>query len=215
MRFGAARGRADFVHLFIGDVIGAGVVVDNGRLATGRARPPAPRLADVAHLPLSRPALDPCACGRPGCLTSVAGDQALCARAARAGLPATRTPEHLLDRARGGDRTAERLLRDRARAVGEAVAVLFEFLAPARIFVAGTPLRIPAHLAEIRAEAARRAHVPLDAERVVVPSALDRHARVLSAATAVLERFYDDPVRVLAAVPPRSHPPSAPSGDLA
>jgi predicted NBD/HSP70 family sugar kinase len=164
----------------------------------------------VAHLPLSRVALGTCTCGRPGCLTSVAGDQAVCARATREGFPATRTLTSLQRRARDGDRAADYLLRDRARAVGEAAAVLFELLAPSRIFVSGSPLAVPGHLAEIRGEAARRSHVRMDVERVIAPSALDRrHARVLSAATAVLERFYDDPVGVLASVP--SVQPSQPS----
>jgi predicted NBD/HSP70 family sugar kinase len=207
MRFGAARGGADFVHLFIGNVVGAATVLGGAGgagTALGNGRPrsptPAPRLADVTHLPLSRAALTSCTCGRAGCLTSVAGDQAVCARAAREGFPAARTLGHLIDRARAGDRAADYLLRARARAVGEAVAILYEVLAPRRVFVSGSPLKVPAHLAEIRGAAARRSHVPIDVARVVVPSGLEGHARVLSAATAVLERFYDDPVRVLAAV---------------
>ncbi|MGP3968775.1 ROK family transcriptional regulator [Streptomyces sp. 6N223] len=209
MRFGAARGETDFVHLFIGNVIGAGVVLGPGRRrAPGDAPPsqPSPRLADVAHLPLSRSALGTCACGRPACLTSVAGDQAVCDRATREGFPATRTLTRLHRRAREGDRAADYLLRDRARAVGEAVAMLFELLAPSRVFVSGSPLAVPGHLAEIRGEAARRSQVRMDVERVIVPSALNRHARVLSAATAVLERFYDDPVGVLAAARPAPSP---------
>jgi predicted NBD/HSP70 family sugar kinase len=221
MRFGAARGESDFVHLFIGNVIGAGVVLGPGaRRAPGPdpARPSpsppppspsfpfSPRLADVAHLPLSRAALGTCACGRPGCLTSVAGDQAVCARATREGFPATRTLTSLQRRAREGDRAADYLLRDRARAVGEAVAVLFELLAPSRVFVSGSPLAVPGHLAEIRGEAARRSQVRMDVERVITPSALTRHARVLSAATAVLERFYDDPVGVLSSARPAPSP---------
>jgi predicted NBD/HSP70 family sugar kinase len=213
LRFGGAYGTGCFAHLFVGTVVEAGLVLGADGHGAGGFAGPVPRAADVAHLPLSRPAYTPCHCGRTGCLTSVAGDRALGARAAAerlapAGDPAAAPAlRHLVRRAEAGDRTADYLLRERARAVGEAVAVLVDLFAPDRVFLSGSPLLVPGHMREVRAEAARRSQAPLDAGQVIVPSGLSRQVRVVAAATSALERFYDDPARALTCSPP-------PSGDL-
>lgn len=203
LRFGGARGTGCFAHLFVGTVVEAGLVLGADGPGAGGFAAPVPRAADVAHLPLSRPSWTPCHCGRTGCLTSVAGDRALGARAAAERLTPAGDPaaapvlRHLVRRAEAGDRAADYLLRERARAVGEAVAVLVDLFAPDRVFLSGSPLLVPVHIREVRVEAARRSQAPLDAGQVIVPSGLSRQVRVVSAATAALERFYDDPARAL------------------
>ncbi|MEQ4208845.1 ROK family transcriptional regulator [Actinopolymorpha sp. B9G3] len=189
MWFGAALKVPNFLHVYVGNVIGAGIVVDR-RVYHGRDE----GAGDIAHLPLSRPALVPCECGRSGCATSVASDLAIVRRAEREGvLP----PGHLLDdliaKAKAGDRLADYLLRDRARAVGESIAIVHDMMAPDQVILFGTPLRVPEHLAEVRAEARRWARSGFDADRMITPSALDDNAPVIAAATSVLDRFYADP----------------------
>ncbi|MGP3956873.1 ROK family transcriptional regulator [Nonomuraea sp. 3N208] len=193
MWFGADRGVQDFVHLFIGNVIGAGIVIGR-ELHHGQGE----GAGQIAHLPLSRPAPMSCECGRSGCLMSVAGDRAVVGRAVREGLLGEGQSVHdLAELARGGDALADYLLRDRARAIGEAVATVMDLLAPDQVIVFGTPLLVPDHITEIRGEARRWMRREFDAERVIKPSALDNNAPVIAAATCVLERFYADPFALI------------------
>lgn len=194
MWFGVDREVRDFVHLFVGNVIGAGIVLDR-RLHHGQGE----GAGQIAHLPLSRPAEQPCECGRSGCLMSVAGDRAVVHRAIREGLLSHRHTVHdLVELAHAGDAVADYLLRDRARAIGEAVAVIMDLLAPEQVILFGTPLQTPGHVAEIRAEARRWSRRAFDAERAIAPSTLGENAAVVSAAICVLDRFYADPFAHLA-----------------
>lgn len=189
MWFGAANEVRDFVHLFVGNVIGAAIVIGR-ELYHGRAE----GAGEISHLPLSRVAAAPCECGRAGCLMSVVGDRAVVGRGVREGVLAEgQTLHDLATMAAAGNGVADYLLRDRARALGEAVAVVLDLLAPEQVILFGTPLLIPGHLTEIRTEAARWARRDIDAEHDVVASTLDDNAPVISAATSVLDRFYADP----------------------
>ncbi|WP_165977346.1 ROK family transcriptional regulator [Nonomuraea diastatica] len=193
MWFGVDPGVRDFVHLYIGNVIGAGIVIDR-ELHHGQNE----GAGHIAHLPLSRPAQLPCECGRGGCLMSVAGDRAIISRALREGvLTEERSVHDLAERARRGDSLADYLLRDRARAIGEAVAIVHDLLAPDQIIVFGTPLLVPDHITEIRREARRWMRRDFDADQLIKPSTLDDDAPVVAAATCVLERFYADPFALI------------------
>ncbi|MEO3806010.1 ROK family transcriptional regulator [Nonomuraea sp. B1E8] len=194
MWFGVDPSVRDFVHLFIGNVIGAGIVIDR-ELHHGHNE----GAGNIAHLQLSRPAQSPCECGRGGCLMSVAGDRALVGRALREGvLTEERSVHDLAERARSGDALADYLLRDRARAIGEAVAIVHDLLAPDQIIVFGTPLLVPDHITEIRREARRWMRRDFDADQLIKPSALgDDDAPVVAAATCILERFYADPFALI------------------
>ncbi|MEO3806025.1 ROK family transcriptional regulator [Nonomuraea sp. B1E8] len=193
MWFGAHRTIQDFVHLFIGNVIGAGIVIGR-ELHHGQGE----GAGQIAHLPLSRPAQMPCDCGRGACLMSVAGDRAVVGRAVREGLLGEgQTIHDLAELARGGDALADYLLRERARAIGEAVVMVMDLLAPDAVIVFGTPLLVPGHIDEIRGEARRWMRREFDAENVITPSALDDNAPVISSATCVLERFYADPFALI------------------
>jgi predicted NBD/HSP70 family sugar kinase len=194
MWFGADRDLHDFVLLFVGNAIGAGIVIGR-RLHHGRGD----GAGQIAHLPLSRPAQMPCECGRNGCLMSVAGDRAVLYRAVREGLLTEgQTVHDLVALADAGDAVADYLLRDRARALGEAVAIVIDLLTPDQVILFGTPLLAAAHLAEIRAEALRWSGRDLDVEAMIRPSTLGDSAPVVSAATCVLDRFYADPFAHLA-----------------
>lgn len=194
MWFGAALEVRDFVHLFVGNVIGAAIVIGR-ELYHGRDE----GAGEIAHLPLSRVAATPCECGRAGCLMSVVGDRAVVGRGIREGLLTEgQTLHDLTGMAVAGNGIADYLLRDRARALGEAVAVVLDLLAPDQVILFGTPLLVPDHLAEIRAEAQRWTRRGVDTERDIVPSTLDDNAPVISAATSVLDRFYADPFAFVA-----------------
>jgi predicted NBD/HSP70 family sugar kinase len=130
---------------------------------------------------------------------SVVGDRAVVGRGIREGLLTEgQTLHDLTGMAVAGNGIADYLLRDRARALGEAVAVVLDLLAPDQVILFGTPLLVPDHLAEIRAEAQRWTRRGVDTERDIVPSTLDDNAPVISAATSVLDRFYADPFAFVA-----------------
>jgi predicted NBD/HSP70 family sugar kinase len=90
---------------------------------------------------------------------------------------------------------AARLLRDRARRVGQAVAVLLDLVNPDLVVLAGGLVDAPEYLGDLREEAARRTHVDVDVDRRVVTTALGEHALAASSAALVLDAYYDDPFR--------------------
>src|SRR5690606_3112457 len=117
----------NFIEVFVGSLLGAALVL-NGDIYSGRdARAP-----DIAHLPVAARSAIPCTCGRRGCLTSVAGREALVARARRSGLDAD-TPAAITALARSGDKAARRLLRSRIESLGEVVSILVDVFAPDRV----------------------------------------------------------------------------------
>ncbi|MFC3743019.1 ROK family protein [Paractinoplanes deccanensis] len=149
---GAARqARGSAVHLFVGNVVDVA-------FATGGAVHQGPRSAAgaVAHLPVEGCA-EPCACGRAGCLQAAVSERTLVRRALAEGL--IREPEFraLVDAAERGSGPALALLRERARLVGRAVALLLDLFDPEVLVVAERGAdRLPDCLATVRAEAAAR-----------------------------------------------------------
>ncbi|MFD7261412.1 ROK family protein [Streptomyces sp. NPDC059874] len=147
--FGRPEARRSLVHLFIGNVVDAAFGIE-GTVHQG----PGAAAGDVAHLPVpgSRTV---CPCGRVGCLQATASDTVLGAEAVRRGIVPEPSVNLLVDAAATGDPRADRLLRERARAVGGAAAVLLDVFNPAVMVV--TELSSVLHdgyLDEIRAAAA-------------------------------------------------------------
>lgn len=186
--FGAAHDVENFIEVFVGSLLGAALVL-NGDIYSGRdARAP-----DIAHLPVAARSAIPCTCGRRGCLTSVAGREALVARARRSGLDAD-TPAAITALARSGDKAARRLLRSRIESLGEVVSILVDVFAPDRVVLAGAIHTLDNDVDVIRSIVAARASSPIDAERLVIPTTLGdaTTANIVAAATACLADFYDN-----------------------
>jgi predicted NBD/HSP70 family sugar kinase len=192
--FGDRRARASVVHLFVGNVVDAA-------FATGRAVHHGPRSAagSVAHMPLDGRA-DPCSCGRRGCLQAVVSDRALGLRAALKGIVPGPAFTALLGAARGGDRRAVELLRERARLVGAAAALLLDLLNPELLIIteAGT-IYLPECLAELRAEVGRRSRVCDDPDGSVVATSFGADALPVGAGAVILDELYAHPLRRLPA----------------
>ncbi|MFF3623766.1 ROK family protein [Streptomyces sp. NPDC002467] len=188
--FGRPEARRSIVHLFIGSVVDAAFGIE-GTVHQG----PGAAAGDVAHLPVpgSRTV---CPCGRTGCLQATASDAALGAEALRLGIVPEPSVNLLVDAAAAGDPRADRLLRERARAVGSAAAVLLDVFNPAVMVI--TELSSVLHdgyLDEIRTAAAavsRTGSAPGDPDRIVAPHA---GPAVLSgaAATVLLGPLFRDP----------------------
>ncbi|KOG15569.1 MULTISPECIES: ROK family transcriptional regulator [Streptomyces] len=164
--FGRPAARRSLVHLFVGNVVDAAVglagVVHQG---------PGAAAGDVAHLPVPD-STAPCPCGRSGCLEATASNTAVGLTAVRRGIVPEPDTSLVVDAAAAGDRRADRLLRERARAVGRAVALLLDVLNPDLVVVTEqSSVLEPEYLEEIRGAAIDLSHVCDDPERIVSPHA--------------------------------------------
>ncbi|MCR3750288.1 ROK family transcriptional regulator [Lentzea californiensis] len=186
--FGAARGRESLLHLFVGNVVGAAIV-------TGGAAHLGPRAAagDVAHLALGDPAVT-CACGKRGCLEATVSDRAWATRAFRAGVISRPLIFDLVDAALAGSAEAKANLAERARLVGRAAAVLFDFLDPEVLVVTelGTN-RLPSCAAALRDEVAAMSRASGD---VVLASSFGEDVLAVAAGAVQLDALYADPLSI-------------------
>ncbi len=190
MLFGRPEARRSLVHLFIGNVVDAAFAIE-GTVHQG----PGAAAGDVAHLPVPGSEA-PCTCGRTGCLQATASDTALGAEAVRRGIVPDPSVPLLVDAAATGDPRADRLLRERARAVGRAAALLLDVLNPAVMVVTElSSLLHDGYLDEIREAAAALSRVHRDPGRIVSPYA---GPAVLpgAAATVLLHPLFRDPSRL-------------------
>ncbi|MEN6080876.1 ROK family transcriptional regulator [Chromobacterium piscinae] len=117
--YGMASELRNFVYLFIGAGLGAGLFLD-GRLYTGGRR----NAGEVGHM-MVVPAGRPCDCGNRGCLERYVSLQALYEELGIAGGPLA-TPEHLV--ARGIDAAGERWLDAAAGPLRQAINILESML---------------------------------------------------------------------------------------
>ncbi len=137
--FGYGHGVDHLVVVTVGRGIGAGIVA-NGQFYRG-ARGGA---GEFGHLTLD-PAGPICACGKQGCLETLASDPAIVRQAGEAiagGVPSSLDPDRLsleaiVAAAEHGDDLARRLLAASGEALGRAMAYLVNILNPALIIVGG------------------------------------------------------------------------------
>ena len=188
--FGRPAARRSLVHLFVGNVVDAALAIA-GVVHSG----PRSGAGDVAHLPVPD-STAPCPCGRTGCLEATVSDTVLARRAVAAGLIPEADAGLLVDAAAAGDRRADALLRERARAVGRATGLLLEInLNPDLVVITERSSTLqPAYLDEIRTAAIAHAHVCDDPERIVVPHA-GPAALLVAAATVVLDPLLTRPLQ--------------------
>ncbi|MGW6687081.1 ROK family protein [Streptomyces sp. NPDC054961] len=185
--FGRPEARSSLLHLFVGNVVdaafGSGGTVHQG---------PGAAAGDVAHLPVPG-ARTPCACGRTGCLQASASDTALGAEAVRRGIVPEPSVSLLVDAAATGDPRADRLLRERARTVGRAAALLLDVFNPAVMVVSELSSVLDGgYLEEIREAAGDPERY---GRRIVAPHAGPAVLPVASA-TVLLGPLFRDPSRL-------------------
>jgi len=202
--FGDRRSRDSVVHMFVGNVIDAA-------FATGGTVHQGPRSAagSVAHLPVGGRSGD-CGCGQPGCLQAAVSEDSLARRAASAGI--IREPSFLALLASAGAGRAEALylMRERARLVGRAAAMLLDVLNPDVLVVAEAgAIRLPGCLDVMRAEVARRSHTCRDPGRVVVASSFGEDVLPVSAGAVMLDAIYSDPLGPHVLDPPHEYAPAS------
>ncbi|MET9252739.1 ROK family protein [Streptomyces sp. NPDC003717] len=189
--FGRPAARRSLVHLFVGNVVDAALgiagVVHHG---------PGSAAGDVAHLPVPDSTV-PCPCGRSGCLEATASNTAVARTALRRGIVPEADYFLVVDAAAAGDRRADRLLRERARAVGRAAALLLDIANPDLLLVTEyAALLDPEYLEEIRGAAVDLSYVCDDPERVVGPHAGPATLPV-AAGTVLLNPLFRAPLRAM------------------
>ncbi|MFI8962929.1 ROK family protein [Streptomyces sp. NPDC053493] len=190
--FGRPEARRSLVHLFVGNVVDAALGIA-GVVHQG----PGSAAGDVAHLPVPDSTVA-CPCGRSGCLEATVANRALGETAYRRGIVPEPDTALLVDAAAAGDRRADRLLRERARAVGRAVALLLDVLNPDLVVVTEhASLLEPGYLEEIRGAAVDLSHVCDDPERIVSPHA-GPAAMPVAAGTVLLNPLFRNPLQGLA-----------------
>ena len=186
LMFGAAQGAKNFIEIFVGSLTGAAFVLDGAIYSGLDARAP-----DITHLPVSNAGGIPCDCGRRGCLRSVAGAEALVARARSDGLDVSTITEisHL---ARAGNEIARALIRSRTEFLGEAVAILIDLLAPEKVVLAGAIHTLDNAVDLVRSVAAQRSGNPQLIDDIVVPTGLGEpaSANIVAAAVGCLTEVY-------------------------
>jgi glucokinase len=126
--FGAGRDASTVLYVQVSTGIGAGLVID-GRLHRGRGG-----AGELGHVVVD-PDGEACACGKRGCLESVAAGWALAGVARRLGTGSD--AEALIDAARGGHPRARAAVDAAFSALGMAVANAVNLLDPDRVVVGG------------------------------------------------------------------------------
>lgn len=137
-------------------------------------------------------------------------EDSLARRAASVGIIKEPSFPALLTRAKAGMAEALCLMRERARLVGRAAAMLLDVLNPDVLVVAEAgAIRLPGCLDVMRAEVAERSHTCRDPGRVVVASSFGGDVLPLSAGAVMLDAIYSDPLGPHGSDPPREYAPAS------
>ncbi|GAA2986295.1 ROK family protein [Streptomyces lactacystinicus] len=150
-RAGAGRGSRNFLFVPVGTGIAAALMVD-GRPLTGSHT----RAGELGHL-VVRPGGEPCACGRRGCVETLASAAAVARRYTAATGEAGVTAEQVGQRAATGDRAAAAVWREAVDALADGLASAITLLDPERIVIGGGLARAgEPYFAPLRAAVAAR-----------------------------------------------------------
>lgn len=179
-----ADARGGTLYIYAREAVDAVLTLDGGVDAPVRA------LGTVGHLPVGGPAV--CGCGATGCLEASAGDAAVAEAAVRAGIVEDAQVGLVIEAAESGDRAAHDLLVERARFLGQGVALLRDVLNPDRVVLLGQAFTgYRPGLGHVSAAFANRSVLPPLTLRV---SPLGRGVQALAAGTAALLPVYADPL---------------------
>ncbi|TWD82557.1 putative NBD/HSP70 family sugar kinase [Kribbella amoyensis] len=196
--FGAATGVDNFIHLFVGNVIGAGYVFNGSPYRGAHSA-----AGGLDHLPVAGRSSEPCTCGSRTCFAAVGGDLEVARRARAAGLiSGDQEVYDVFALAVNGDARARRLLQDRAALVGTATATLIELLDPELVVIGGGIAAPVDHVAVLRESARAKLAVDRggDVEARIRASAFGPHALGIAAAAIMLDAVYRSPETFVAAL---------------
>ncbi|TDE14327.1 ROK family transcriptional regulator [Jiangella asiatica] len=191
---GAAKGVRNFIYVSIGALVGSALFID-GKIYDGASS----AAGAVDHLSVRVRTKTQCFCGRRDCLHVAVSDETTLRLAHQAGVPTTVTSiRDLAEAAEGGDDVAARVLRNRARYVGNAVGQLADLLNPELILLGGSILNGLEYLDDLRQRAASTTHTAPDVADIIRPSVFGRSALSRASGALVLNSYYRNPL---------AHPP--------
>jgi predicted NBD/HSP70 family sugar kinase len=206
-RVGAARGARSYVWVYVGSGVGSGVV-DDGRLFVGRHG----FSGEIGHCPVVEGG-PLCACGRRGCLETVASAMAL-ARAAEAAIEsgeptllasalAPLDAAAITRAAREGDAVSLRILAQAGEHLGRGISYLLNVLNPEMV-VLGGPV---AEAGELLLEGVRKAvaeHALVSSGVAIVASRLGDRAELTGAVLLAMDQTQGS-YRIVGPTPPTPH----------
>lgn len=187
---------ATTLYVYARETVGYALVIGD------RVHIPAGGPGTIAALPAYSELL-----GGSGRLESTVSDEAVLAAARRLTiLPVdgrTATTAVLVRMARGGDEIAAALLADRARVLGEAIALLRDMLNPDDVVVGGQAFtEYPEGMSAVQAAQAEKSVLPLLDIRV---SAFGNRVQEAGAGAVSLSGFYADPINAIRRWSARRH----------
>ena len=193
--WGVARGVDDVAYIKVATGIGSGHVV-GGEIYRGSSG----FAGEIGHIAID-PRGKPCICGLNGCLVTLAGGQALVARAEElAGqypesrlAGGARTIGEIEDAALEGDALALQVSREAAAHLGTAIAGMLNLLNPSLVVVGGDLARLgELLLAPLRDTIEKRTLVSAVAAADITTSELGSQSIAIGAATMVLKAALAD-----------------------
>lgn len=188
--FGAATGAESMLYFYARQVVGVAVAA-HGRLHRGPNGS-----GSVAHLPVGSPI--PCHCGRTGCLEVTVAERTVVQRAMRAGVIDAPDIGLLRAASEAGDAVAVDILRERAAALGTAVALLRDALDPGLVVLGGQAVtEAPDHLGDLLDAFAATSTLP--GTDLISVTRFGPDVQAMAACTGLLSQLYDNPVAVLSA----------------
>ena len=182
VRTGAAQGASDVVYVMLSSGVGGGLVL-NGSLFTGHGG----LTGEVGHVQV-----DPdgalCRCGNRGCLETVAGAQALLARA-RPALGKTGGLAEAVQRAHAGDELCRRVFREAGVAAGRVAGGICNVVNPELVIVGGDLIVAGELLVDAVREGLEQTSIPaVRADVAVVAATLGDRAELLGAIGLAIEQ---------------------------
>ena len=188
MQHGVAKGESDWLYLYVGPGIGAGLVLD-GKLRRGKSG----FAGEIGHINIEPEGLE-CACGSFGCLETVASAPNIVRRTrlrlhrdgtsslSRLGAVGGFGYEDIVNAATNGDDLAKMMLDRTGHFIGRAVAGVINLLNLSLVVVGGSPAARPFLVSAIAAETQRRAFAPAYHDCRIVAAELGEEACVTGAA---------------------------------
>ena len=202
--FGIAKHIDDFIILYIGDVVGAGIV-NNGKLYYGKDY----SAGEIGHITIDTNG-PKCSCGNYGCLQSIASNSAmvnsakLALRTGEKSIINDIIEENLIDvnmevviqAAEMEDRVAINILEECAKYLGIGIADLINILNPEMIVLAGKITEIPNIFREYMEDMISNKVVNYSKEKAQIEmSNLGEDAALIGGATLVLKQLFEGRVK--------------------
>lgn len=196
-RFGIAKAQQNVMVINLGWGIGLGMIV-NGEIFRGHNG----FAGELSHIPISEDdAL--CACGKRGCLETVASMQVVAEKAIEGinsgratsvkcttTAPSKTLLDDILDAAEKGDQFAIELLSDSAYKIGKALAILIHIMNPQTIVLSGRGARAGKILLAPIQQALHKYCIPRLAESTqLLISNLGFDAELIGSAVLMMENF--------------------------